>query len=258
MNHIVNNDCFTTKLGLLNTLRDFFCRASNSSSSLSSKGMQPQPSVSSSSGTGTAATSRKGNKINFDDLLVQSSAGEGAARMPTPWLMETYQLDVPIDCAAVIKDDEDELAAMTNSSTSSSSSGPEGGLPRYPLWIYKPSCGNRGRGVHVVRGGRELKELVAQYVSHYHPALMTASVFSSIALPQASASSSAAAIGDSSAGEDSAAEETPFGRNPRAIIQKYVLNPLLVEGYKFDIRCYLLVARNDPTYLAFYHPGYCR
>ncbi len=40
--------------------------------------------------------------------------------------------------------------------------------------------------------------------------------------------------------------------------QRYVLDPLLVEGYKFDIRCYLLVARNDPTYLAFYHPGYCR
>ena len=31
-----------------------------------------------------------------------------------------------------------------------------------------------------------------------------------------------------------------------------------MEGHKFDIRCYLLIARNDPTYLALYHPGYCR
>lgn len=49
-----------------------------------------------------------------------------------------------------------------------------------------------------------------------------------------------------------------FGKVPRAIIQRYCINPLLVEGYKFDIRCYMLVARTDPGYLAFYHPGYCR
>jgi hypothetical protein len=49
-----------------------------------------------------------------------------------------------------------------------------------------------------------------------------------------------------------------FGKIPKAIMQRYCVNPLLVEGYKFDIRCYMLVARCDPTYLAFYHPGYCR
>lgn len=49
-----------------------------------------------------------------------------------------------------------------------------------------------------------------------------------------------------------------FGKIPRAIIQRYCINPLLVDGYKFDIRCYMLVARSDPGYLAFYHPGYCR
>jgi len=46
----------------------------------------------------------------------------------------------------------------------------------------------------------------------------------------------------------------------KGIVQKYIRNPLLVtsEGYKFDVRCYLLIARNSPTTLAFYHPGYCR
>jgi hypothetical protein len=33
---------------------------------------------------------------------------------------------------------------------------------------------------------------------------------------------------------------------------------LLVDGFKFDIRCYLLVARNDPSYIVYYHPGYIR
>lgn len=45
------------------------------------------------------------------------------------------------------------------------------------LWIYKPSSGNRGRGVHVVRGGAEVQELVASYVSHYHPTLLNTDVF---------------------------------------------------------------------------------
>ncbi len=46
----------------------------------------------------------------------------------------------------------------------------------------------------------------------------------------------------------------------KGIVQKYIENPLLVgpQRLKFDIRCYMLIARNHPTTLAFYHPGYCR
>lgn len=43
---------------------------------------------------------------------------------------------------------------------------------------------------------------------------------------------------------------------------RYIRDPLLVEPaglrLKFDIRCYLLIARNFPATVAFYHPGYCR
>lgn len=72
--------------------------------------------------------------------------------------------------------------------------------------------------------------------------------------PEAPASASGAEDASPSMEDDGAC----FGKIPRAIIQRYCINPLLVEGYKFDIRCYMLVARTDPHYLAFYHPGYCR
>merc|ERR1711991_1044404 len=47
-------------------------------------------------------------------------------------------------------------------------------------------------------------------------------------------------------------------RDLNGIIQKYIENPLLVNECKFDIRCYLLISRNSPKYLGYYHPGYCR
>ena len=55
-------------------------------------------------------------------------------------------------------------------------------------------------------------------------------------------------------------EDNPGGppRSRNGIIQHYLTSPLLIEGFKFDIRCYMLVARNSPSYMVFYHPGYCR
>ncbi|CAL8266467.1 unnamed protein product [Merluccius merluccius] len=41
------------------------------------------------------------------------------------------------------------------------------------------------------------------------------------------------------------------------IAQRYVINPLLLEGRKFDVRSYLLIACTDP-YMVFFRHGYAR
>jgi len=41
------------------------------------------------------------------------------------------------------------------------------------------------------------------------------------------------------------------------VVQQYVDRPLLLQGRKFDIRAYCLVARTEP-HLWIFHPGYCK
>ena len=51
------------------------------------------------------------------------------------------------------------------------------------------------------------------------------------------------------------------GRNAACLCawcqRRYVMNPLLLDGRKFDIRCYMLIANAAPL-LVLYRKGYCR
>ncbi|THD27423.1 Tubulin tyrosine ligase [Fasciola hepatica] len=86
------------------------------------------------------------------------------------------------------------------------------------MWISKPIGWNQGKGIFLVRDLDSFDEHLEK--------------------------------------RDLEARASPTGI-PARIIQRYIHNPLLLDGRKFDIRCYMLVANSMP-YLVLYHPGYVR
>lgn len=231
--HIPNNDIITTKIGLLCTLRDKYCRSGVGSlkkihppwlphtydleSPIDRAALlQEELRLCSISNTSGATRKKKITPPKTPVLLsmsTNSTSIDGITQVPeVPLHSHQLKLDDTNECevatAAAIDDEEDDEGdAVTDI---------KGGI-----WIYKPSCANRGRGIRMVAGMEALTELCN---------------------------------GEAMGG--SGTTTLPY----KGIVQKYIKKPLLVteEGYKFDIRVYLLIARNFPGTLAFYHPGYCR
>nr|KAF6267657.1 tubulin tyrosine ligase like 10 [Pipistrellus kuhlii] len=91
-------------------------------------------------------------------------------------------------------------------------------------WICKPTASNQGKGIFLLRSQPDLATLQAKIQNLE---------------------------------DDPAYRRMPF-RTPQArIVQRYIENPLLLEGKKFDVRSYLLIACAMP-YMVFFGHGYAR
>lgn len=91
------------------------------------------------------------------------------------------------------------------------------------LWILKPVGLNRGQGIHVVDSIKKCKKLIKQYC------------FGKEAVLQ---------------------EKVEQIKCTQFIIQKYIEDPLLIHGRKFDIRVWVLVNHNQDCF--FFKEGYIR
>nr|XP_031529340.1 LOW QUALITY PROTEIN: inactive polyglycylase TTLL10 [Vicugna pacos] len=92
------------------------------------------------------------------------------------------------------------------------------------MWICKPTASNQGKGIFLVRNREEVAALQAK----------TQSI------------------------EDAPTYHKMPSRVPQArVVQRYIKNPLLLDGKKFDVRSYLLIACATP-YMVFFGHGYAR
>ncbi|KAM9217786.1 inactive polyglycylase TTLL10 [Leptosomus discolor] len=92
------------------------------------------------------------------------------------------------------------------------------------IWICKPSCSNQGRGIFLLKNPAAVNTLRAKLHS---------------------------------AEEDLLRKRVPYKAPQARIVQRYVHQPLLLEGKKFDVRSYLLIACTVP-YVLFFAQGYVR
>ncbi|XP_064326644.1 inactive polyglycylase TTLL10 [Phalacrocorax carbo] len=92
------------------------------------------------------------------------------------------------------------------------------------IWICKPSCSNQGRGIFLLKDPAAVTTLQAKLRS---------------------------------AEEHLLNQRVPYKAPPARIVQRYIHQPLLLEGKKFDVRSYLLIACTAP-YVLFFAQGYVR
>ncbi|CAH7449925.1 Ttll10 [Phodopus roborovskii] len=92
------------------------------------------------------------------------------------------------------------------------------------IWICKPTASNQGKGIFLIRSHEEVAALQAK---------------------------------TQSIEDDPIYRKMPFRAPQARVVQRYIQNPLLLDGKKFDVRSYLLIACAMP-YMVFFGHGYAR
>uniref|UniRef100_A0A8C5SUH5 Tubulin tyrosine ligase like 10 n=1 Tax=Laticauda laticaudata TaxID=8630 RepID=A0A8C5SUH5_LATLA len=92
------------------------------------------------------------------------------------------------------------------------------------IWICKPTSSNQGRGIFLLKSQAEVRTLQAKLQSTE---------------------------------DEPTYKKLPYKLPQARIVQRYIDRPLLLEGKKFDVRSYLLIACTVP-YMVFFGHGYVR
>ncbi|XP_031235709.1 inactive polyglycylase TTLL10 isoform X2 [Mastomys coucha] len=92
------------------------------------------------------------------------------------------------------------------------------------MWICKPTASNQGKGIFLIRSQEEAASLQAK---------------------------------TQSIEDDPIYRKMPFRAPQARVVQRYVQNPLLLDGKKFDVRSYMLIACAMP-FMVFFGHGYAR
>nr|XP_021540023.1 inactive polyglycylase TTLL10 [Neomonachus schauinslandi] len=92
------------------------------------------------------------------------------------------------------------------------------------IWICKPTASNQGKGIFLLRNQEEVAALKVK---------------------------------TQSIEDDPIYRKMPFRAPQARVVQRYIQNPLLLDGKKFDVRSYLLIACAMP-YMVFFGHGYAR
>ncbi|XP_067573194.1 inactive polyglycylase TTLL10 isoform X18 [Pseudorca crassidens] len=104
------------------------------------------------------------------------------------------------------------------------------------MWICKPTASNQGKGIFLLRNQEEVAALQAKTQSIEDDPIYRKMPFRA---PQARVVQRFCAWA------------------PRGALARYIQNPLLLDGKKFDVRSYLLIACTMP-YMVFFGHGYAR
>ncbi|ETE72194.1 Protein polyglycylase TTLL10, partial [Ophiophagus hannah] len=92
------------------------------------------------------------------------------------------------------------------------------------IWICKPTSSNQGRGIFLLKSQADVRTLQAKLQSME---------------------------------DEQTYKKLPYKLPQARIVQRYIDRPLLLEGKKFDVRSYLLIACTMP-YMVFFGHGYVR